>query len=124
MEAGIAMKVILRDNIDKLGKLGEVVEVKEGYARNYLIPRQLAYRCTADAERLRAVRHAVPRRRPGWPGVRVTNGDEPSYGAWSWRWRNGSGPAAEDPSPAPGKRARGSAAGQLLQGGVTPLERA
>lgn len=56
------MKVILRDNIDKLGKLGEVVEVKEGYARNYLIPRQLAYRCTADAERqveAERRRHAV-----------------------------------------------------------------
>jgi large subunit ribosomal protein L9 len=45
------MKVILRDDISNLGKLGEVVEVKEGYARNYLLPRQLALRCTADAEK-------------------------------------------------------------------------
>ena len=35
------MKVILRKNFDKLGSVGEVVEVKDGYARNYLIPRNI-----------------------------------------------------------------------------------
>jgi large subunit ribosomal protein L9 len=45
------MKVILRDDVEKLGQLGQVVQVKEGYARNYLLPRQLAYLCTPDAER-------------------------------------------------------------------------
>jgi len=45
------MKVILRQDIEKLGRLGEVVEVKPGYARNYLLPRGKAYRCTADSER-------------------------------------------------------------------------
>ena len=45
------MKVILRDDIEKVGKLGEVVEVRDGYARNYLLPRQLAFLCTADAEK-------------------------------------------------------------------------
>jgi large subunit ribosomal protein L9 len=45
------MKVILRDDIDKLGKLGEVVEVRDGFARNYLLPRQKAMLCTADAEK-------------------------------------------------------------------------
>ena len=45
------MKVILRSDIEKVGKLGEVVEVKPGYARNYLLPRQLAFLCTPDAER-------------------------------------------------------------------------
>lgn len=37
------MKVILRRNIDKLGKIGDIVTVKDGYARNYLLPRSLAY---------------------------------------------------------------------------------
>lgn len=37
------MKVILRQNIEKLGKIGEIVNVKEGYALNYLIPRKYAY---------------------------------------------------------------------------------
>jgi large subunit ribosomal protein L9 len=36
------MKIILRDNLDNLGILGEVVTVAPGYARNYLIPRGLA----------------------------------------------------------------------------------
>lgn len=35
------MKVLLRRNVSKLGKIGEVVEVKAGYARNYLIPEGL-----------------------------------------------------------------------------------
>ncbi len=37
------MKVILRKNFNQLGKVGDVVEVKDGYARNFLIPRQIAY---------------------------------------------------------------------------------
>jgi large subunit ribosomal protein L9 len=40
------MKVILREDLDKLGKCGEVVEVKNGYGRNYLIPRNLAIPAT------------------------------------------------------------------------------
>lgn len=41
------MKVILRKNFDQLGKVGDVVNVKDGYARNYLIPGQIAYQATA-----------------------------------------------------------------------------
>jgi large subunit ribosomal protein L9 len=41
------VKVILRQNFEQLGQLGDVVEVKEGYARNYLIPRKIAYPATA-----------------------------------------------------------------------------
>lgn len=37
------MKVILRKNFESLGNIGDVVEVKEGYARNFLIPRKIAY---------------------------------------------------------------------------------
>lgn len=36
------VQVILRDDIDKLGKTGELVRVRPGYARNYLLPRGLA----------------------------------------------------------------------------------
>jgi len=36
------MKIILREDVEKLGKAGEVVKVKDGYGRNFLIPRQLA----------------------------------------------------------------------------------
>ncbi len=36
------MRVILKDDIKKLGKCGEVVMVRDGYGRNYLVPRNLA----------------------------------------------------------------------------------
>ena len=38
------MKVILTTNIKKLGKVGDLVNVKDGYARNYLFPNQMALR--------------------------------------------------------------------------------
>ena len=38
------MKVILTTNIKKLGKIGELVTVKDGYARNYLFPNKMALR--------------------------------------------------------------------------------
>ncbi len=37
------MKLILRTAVEKLGESGEVVDVKDGYARNFLIPQGLAY---------------------------------------------------------------------------------
>ncbi len=37
------MKIILRADIERLGKLGDVVNVAPGYARNYLIPKKMAY---------------------------------------------------------------------------------
>lgn len=37
------MKIILRENLENLGEIGDVVEVKDGFARNYLIPRKLAF---------------------------------------------------------------------------------
>ena len=43
------MKVILRQDIIGLGSMGAVVTVKDGYARNYLIPRELAYYATESA---------------------------------------------------------------------------
>ena len=40
------MEVILLEHIDKLGKMGEKVNVKNGYARNYLLPQKKALRAT------------------------------------------------------------------------------
>ncbi|TAL68110.1 MAG: 50S ribosomal protein L9 [Bacteroidetes bacterium] len=37
------MKVILRKDVDNLGLMGDVVNVKNGYARNFLVPRDIAY---------------------------------------------------------------------------------
>jgi large subunit ribosomal protein L9 len=54
------MKVFLRENVEKVGKAGEMVDVAEGYAFNCLIPRKLAYLATGDNE-LRV--HAEAKRR-------------------------------------------------------------
>ena len=40
------MKIILKDDIKELGQCGDVIEVKGGYARNYLIPENLAVQAT------------------------------------------------------------------------------
>ena len=41
------MEIILMENVEKLGQVGDVVKVKNGYARNYLLPRQLGMPATA-----------------------------------------------------------------------------
>lgn len=47
------MKIILRDDVENVGRVGEVVTVKDGYARNFLIPRKLAI--PASPGNLRAI---------------------------------------------------------------------
>ena len=49
------MKLILREDVYNLGKSGEVVSVKDGYARNYLLPRNLAM--LANAANVRQLEH-------------------------------------------------------------------
>jgi large subunit ribosomal protein L9 len=51
----MAVEVILRDDVPNLGKIGEVVRVKPGYARNYLLPRGLAVE--ASSKNLRVLEH-------------------------------------------------------------------
>jgi len=43
------MQIILLDKVNKLGNLGDVVRVKDGYARNFLIPQKMARRATTSA---------------------------------------------------------------------------
>ncbi|MFA5882708.1 MAG: 50S ribosomal protein L9 [Acidimicrobiia bacterium] len=56
------MKVVLRDDVENLGTKGDVVDVADGYARNYLVPRGLAMKATkgvvAQAEAMRRNRAA------------------------------------------------------------------
>ena len=46
------MKIILNDHIEHLGERGESVEVKPGFARNYLLPKKLAYADTPGNRKL------------------------------------------------------------------------
>lgn len=50
------MKVILQENVEGLGHLGELVEVSDGFARNYLLPRRKALE--ASTRNVRAFEHA------------------------------------------------------------------
>lgn len=49
------MQVILRENVENLGRVGDIVKVADGYARNYLIPRNLVF--MADEGNVRAIEH-------------------------------------------------------------------
>jgi len=53
------MQIILQQDVDKLGTRGQVVEVAEGYARNFLLPRNLALEASAgNMKRLEKMRTA------------------------------------------------------------------
>ena len=57
------MQVILRDRIENLGEAGDVVDVRPGYGRNYLIPKGLAYEASpANVRRMEAERAAQGRK--------------------------------------------------------------
>jgi large subunit ribosomal protein L9 len=65
------MRIILQKPVDKLGLPGDVVEVADGYARNYLMPRGMAVKATKGGEkhvgslkRAHQVRTNKPRARP------------------------------------------------------------
>ncbi|MCW5828261.1 MAG: 50S ribosomal protein L9 [Deltaproteobacteria bacterium] len=51
------MRVILKDNIETLGQIGKVVDVRPGYARNFLIPRGLAV--VADEGKVAQMKHEL-----------------------------------------------------------------
>lgn len=56
-------KILLREEVENLGPRGEIVEVKAGYARNYLLPRKLAVAATAsNVKQIEQERAALLRR--------------------------------------------------------------
>jgi large subunit ribosomal protein L9 len=61
------MELLLKQNVDHLGRIGDVVKVKSGYARNFLLPRGLAVMVTktnvAEIERARALAMAEENKR-------------------------------------------------------------
>ena len=44
------MKIVLRTDLDQIGKKGDIVDVADGYARNYLVPKGLAFKATPGVE--------------------------------------------------------------------------
>ena len=46
------MKVILRQHVESLGTIGDIVTVKDGYARNYLLPKGIAYMATEGNQKV------------------------------------------------------------------------
>jgi large subunit ribosomal protein L9 len=57
------MQIILQEDVEKLGTRGEVVEVKAGYARNYLLPHKLALEASAaNIKRLEKIRITLSKR--------------------------------------------------------------
>jgi large subunit ribosomal protein L9 len=58
------MKVLLKEDVDKLGMAGDVVTVANGYARNYLIPQLLAVKCTqGQLKQVNVIRMQAQRKR-------------------------------------------------------------
>jgi large subunit ribosomal protein L9 len=57
------MQIILQEDIEKLGARGDVVSVKEGYARNFLLPRKLALEASpGNLKRLEKIRTTLAKR--------------------------------------------------------------
>ena len=57
------MQIILQEDVEKLGNRGQVVEVKEGYARNFLLPRKLAIEASpGNMKRLEKMRTAFAKK--------------------------------------------------------------
>ena len=94
-------KIILLQDVDKVGSKGEVANVSEGYARNYLFPRKLAEMATAGRDRPGPQDHGAEGR-PRAP--RSSSGPKRSATCW---------PRPFSPSP------RRSARGEQLFGSIT-----
>jgi len=57
------MEIILQEDVEKLGTRGQVVKVKEGYARNYLLPKKLAIAASpSNMKRLEKMRAAFAKK--------------------------------------------------------------
>src|SRR3712207_4160422 len=58
-----SVKVLLRESVRNLGRVGDVVEVSPGYARNYLLPQNLAVEPTPNnLKKVEAIRQEIERR--------------------------------------------------------------
>ena len=83
------MKILLLEDVKKLGKAGEIVDVSDGYAKNFIIPKKLGREATAqvmnnwkqqkasEANRKALEKHHVERKsRSGWTSFRFCHSQE------------------------------------------------
>ena len=81
------MKVLLRRNVPNLGRIGEIVEVKPGYARNFLLPQRLAFEPSAanlrtvDAEKQRYLQELAKERAALVARAEIVQGKEVTISA-------------------------------------------
>ena len=66
------MKVVLQQDVKGQGKKGELVNVSDGYARNYLFPRKLAIEATADALNTINLKEKARREQEAFEKARLT----------------------------------------------------
>lgn len=69
------MKVILKQNVDTLGQKGDVIEVAEGYARNFLFPENLALKATPEKIKQEEERRRIAQQkqdRGKWKALKIT----------------------------------------------------
>jgi large subunit ribosomal protein L9 len=67
------MEIILQEDIEKLGTRGQVVEVAEGYARNFILPRKLGIEATAgNMKRLEKMRASFAKKEASEKGEAQT----------------------------------------------------
>ena len=78
------MEVILLERVEKLGQMGEVVNVKTGFARNYLLPKNKAVRAT-DENRKRFEEQRGPARGQQ-PGTQGRGREGRRAAGWDCRW--------------------------------------
>ena len=66
------MDIILKENVEKLGFKNEIVSVKNGYGRNYLIPNKLGILATKTAVKIlkENLKQQDKKQTGGWGGVR------------------------------------------------------
>jgi hypothetical protein len=96
------MKIILTHEVSGLGAAGDVVDVKDGYARNYLVPRKLAIRWTKggekDVEQIRRARkiheiHTIEQanqvKAQLEPSLRFRHPGRHRFGDQGFRWPRG-----------------------------------
>ena len=91
------MKVILQQDVRGQGKKGQLVEVSDGYARNFLFPRKLAVAATTDNVNTMKLQAKARREHEA-----KEKAEEKTEGA---KEQSDAGAAAEDPSPAEGSAA-------------------